>query len=104
MGDASKMSKPLVFLGLAQFVAATAGRNMTKAAYTAVVIGVGAMVLLTIDPSYETAHRSIDVVLWACVAYFAFEWVVRLRHAMTEAGLTEVRFRFDFEGTKTIVQ
>ena len=83
MGDASKMSKPLVFLGLAQFVAATAGRNMTKAAYTAVVIGVGAMVLLTIDPSYETAHRSIDVVLWACVAYFAFEWVVRLRHAMT---------------------
>jgi len=85
MGDASKMSKPLVFLGLAQFVAATAGRNMTKAAYTAVVIGVGAMVLLTIDPSYETAHRSIDVVLWACLAYFAFEWLVRLRHAvMTE--------------------
>ncbi len=28
----------------------------------------------------------------------------RLRHAMTIAGLTEVRFRFDFEGTKTIVQ
>jgi D-glycero-alpha-D-manno-heptose-7-phosphate kinase len=28
----------------------------------------------------------------------------RLRHAMTTAGLTEVRFRFDFEGTKTIVQ
>jgi len=28
----------------------------------------------------------------------------RLRHAMTTAGLTEVRFRFDFEGTKTIIQ
>jgi D-glycero-alpha-D-manno-heptose-7-phosphate kinase len=28
----------------------------------------------------------------------------RLRHAMREAGLTEVRFRFDFEGTKVIVQ
>lgn len=28
----------------------------------------------------------------------------RLRHAMREAGLEEVRFRFDFEGTKTIVQ
>src|SRR5438270_295477 len=27
----------------------------------------------------------------------------RLRHAMTAAGLKEVRFRFDFEGTKTIV-
>ena len=28
----------------------------------------------------------------------------KLRHAMMGAGLTEVRFRFDFEGTKTIVQ
>jgi D-glycero-alpha-D-manno-heptose-7-phosphate kinase len=27
----------------------------------------------------------------------------RLRHAMTGAGLSEVRFRFDFEGTKIIV-
>jgi D-glycero-alpha-D-manno-heptose-7-phosphate kinase len=27
----------------------------------------------------------------------------RLRHAMTQAGLAEVRFRFDFEGTKIIV-
>jgi D-glycero-alpha-D-manno-heptose-7-phosphate kinase len=29
---------------------------------------------------------------------------VRLRHAMLQAGLEEVRFRFDFEGTKVIVQ
>ena len=27
----------------------------------------------------------------------------RLRHAMTHAGLEEVRFRFDFEGTKTLI-
>ena len=27
----------------------------------------------------------------------------RLRHAMTSAGLEEVRFRFDFEGTKVLV-
>ena len=26
----------------------------------------------------------------------------RLRHAMTTAGLEEVRFRFDFEGTKVL--
>jgi voltage-gated potassium channel len=89
MGDASKMSKPLVFPGLAQFVAATAGRNMTKLAYVAVLIGVGAMVLVTIDPAFETAHRSISVVLWACQAYFAFEWLVRLRHAVrADRGLT----------------
>jgi D-glycero-alpha-D-manno-heptose-7-phosphate kinase len=28
----------------------------------------------------------------------------RLRHALREAGLEEVRLRFDFEGTKTLVQ
>ncbi len=27
----------------------------------------------------------------------------RLRHTMTKAGLEEVRFRFDFEGTKTLI-
>ena len=27
----------------------------------------------------------------------------RLRHAMSNAGLEEVRFRFDFEGTKTLL-
>ena len=28
----------------------------------------------------------------------------RLRHAMAHAGLEEVRFRFDFEGSKVMVQ
>ena len=27
----------------------------------------------------------------------------RLRHAMAAAGLEEVRFRFDFEGTKVVM-
>ena len=66
---------------MAQFVAAIAGRNMTKAAYVAVTIGVAVMVLLTIAPAYEAAHHWVDAVLWACWAYFAFEWAVRLRHA-----------------------
>jgi D-glycero-alpha-D-manno-heptose-7-phosphate kinase len=35
---------------------------------------------------------------------FYAEDKTRLRHAMINAGMTEVRFRFDFEGTKTIVQ
>ena len=76
------MSKPLVFPALAQFVAATAGRNMTKAAYVAVAAGVVMMVLLTVDPAYEAAHHWVDAVLWACLAFFVFEWVVRLRHAV----------------------
>ena len=78
------MSKPLVSPALAQFVAATAGRNMTKAAYVAVATGVVMMILLTVDPAYEAAHHWVDAVLWACLAFFVFEWVVRLRHALSE--------------------
>jgi len=29
---------------------------------------------------------------------------MKLRHALMNAGLEEVRFKFDFEGTKVIVQ
>jgi D-glycero-alpha-D-manno-heptose-7-phosphate kinase len=35
---------------------------------------------------------------------FYAEDKTRLRRAMTEAGLREVRFRFDFEGTKVVIQ
>jgi D-glycero-alpha-D-manno-heptose-7-phosphate kinase len=35
---------------------------------------------------------------------FYCEEKARLRNAMRQAGLTEVRFRFDFEGTKVISQ
>lgn len=73
------MSKPLIS-ALAQFAAATAGRNMTKAAYVAVTVGLLSMVLLTVNAAYEGAHRWAHVLLWACLAYFVFEWVVRLRH------------------------
>jgi voltage-gated potassium channel len=79
------MSKQFVFPGLAEFAAATARRNMTKAAYVAVACGVGMMVLLTVDPAYEAAHHYVDAVLWGCQAFFIFEWVVRLRHAF-QAG------------------
>lgn len=65
---------------LAQFAAATAGRNMTRAAYVAVAAGVAMMVLLTVAPAYEAAHHWVDAVLWACLAYFIFEWAVRLRY------------------------
>jgi D-glycero-alpha-D-manno-heptose-7-phosphate kinase len=35
---------------------------------------------------------------------FYAEDKVRLRQVMTKAGLREVRFRFDFEGTKIVAQ
>jgi D-glycero-alpha-D-manno-heptose-7-phosphate kinase len=28
----------------------------------------------------------------------------KLRHTLTQAGLKEVRFKFDFEGTKIVIQ
>ena len=82
------MSKRLVHPALAQFIAQTAGRNMTTLAYVAVTVGVSVMVLLTVAPAYEAAHHWVDAVMWMCLAYFVFEWLVRLRHAlMSQRGL-----------------
>jgi voltage-gated potassium channel len=75
------MSKPLAFPALARFAAATAGRDMTRAAYVAVTAGVLMMLLLTVDPAYEAAHHWVNAVLWACLVFFVFEWLVRLRDA-----------------------
>jgi len=67
---------------LTQFVAATAGRNMTRAAYAAVAIGVACMVLLTVIPAHEAAYYWVESILWTCLAFFAFEWVIRIRHSL----------------------
>jgi voltage-gated potassium channel len=83
------MPTPPASAVLAQFMTATAGRNMTKAAYVAVATGIAMMILLTVDPAYQAAYRWIDALLWACLVFFIFEWVVRLRHAVrTHRGLT----------------
>jgi voltage-gated potassium channel len=75
------MSKPHAFTALAQFAAATAGRNMTKAAYVAVATGVIMIVVLTVDPLYGAMHHWLDALLFACLAFFVFEWLTRLHHA-----------------------
>ncbi len=80
------MSKAPAFPALAQFVAATTGRDMTKVTYVIVGCGVGMIVLLTVDPAYEAAHHYVDALLWLCLAFFAFEWLVRLRHAVGAGG------------------
>jgi len=76
------MPKRHILAGFSYLAAATAGRNMTRAAAIAVATGIVMMVLLTVVPAYEAAHRWVDAVLWACLVYFVFEWVVRLRHAI----------------------
>jgi voltage-gated potassium channel len=83
------MSKPIAFPALTQLMAATAGRNMTAAAYVAVAAGVAMILVLTDGPAYQAAHVWVDAVLWACLAFFVFEWVVRIRSArLAERGLS----------------
>ncbi len=100
------MSKPFILPALAQFMATTAGRNMTKAAYIAVAVGVLTMVLLTVNPAYEAAHHWVDALLWACLAYFVFEWLVRLRYAAmsqrTLAYVTSFRGLVDAAGAVAV--
>src|ERR1700759_2851629 len=87
MSDLINTSKPVLPPWLARFVTATAGRNMTRPAYLVVLIGVATMILLTVNPAYEAAHHGVDAILWACLAFFAFEWLVRIRHAvMSQRG------------------
>jgi voltage-gated potassium channel len=82
------MPKPQVPAILVQFTAATAGRNMTKPAYIAVAAGLATLLLLTVNPAYEAAHHWVDTVLWACLAFFIFEFGVRIRHAFLANNLS----------------
>src|SRR5262245_58608976 len=102
MGTASTMSKLPDSSALTRFLTATASRNMTKAAHAAIALGIATMVLLTVNPAYEAAHRWIECVLWACLAFFAFEFLVRLRSAVRNgralAYLTSGRGLLDLAG------
>jgi voltage-gated potassium channel len=80
------MSKPLFRPIPGQFFSVTAARNLTKAVYIAVVVGIAAMVLLTVDPAYEAASRWIGTALWVCLAFFVAEWAVRVHLAAQTDG------------------
>src|ERR1700744_3366719 len=96
MSDLINPSRPALPPLLARFVAAPAGRNMTRPAYLVVLIGVATMVLRTVNPAYEAAHRWDDAILWACLAFFAFEWLVRIRSAATSHRI--VGYLISFRG------
>jgi voltage-gated potassium channel len=108
------MSKPLEFpvlssalsSALARYTNATAGRNMTKAAYVAVVTGVVLMMLLSIEPAYSALHYWINALLFACLVFFIFEWVVRMRQAVqahrVAAYLLSIRGLVDAAGAVAV--
>ena len=76
------MSRPFIFPYLAQLAAIAAGRRVTVASYVIVAIGLIALLVLTVDPAYEAAHHWIEAALWACLAFFALEWLARLVRAV----------------------
>jgi voltage-gated potassium channel len=72
-----------------RFVAMTVGRGMTLPSYIALTLGLVGLVILTFDPKYELAHHWVEILLWLCQAFFALEWIVRLRHAARTDSLRE---------------
>jgi voltage-gated potassium channel len=80
-GHFALMSRPFAFPYLAQLAAAMSGRRMAAASYGVVAMGLLALVILTYGPAYDAAHYWVEAALWACLAFFALEWLARLVRA-----------------------
>lgn len=81
------MTKPPAFSTLARFAAATVDRRVTTASYAAIAAGLAAILALTVEPAYAVAVHWIDALLWGCLAFFVFEWAIRLRHTVRRRQL-----------------
>jgi voltage-gated potassium channel len=83
------MARPFIFPHLAQLAALAAGRRIAAASYVIVAAGLLALVILSVDPAYEAAHRWVEAALWTCLSFFAVEWLARLVRAIrARRGLT----------------
>jgi voltage-gated potassium channel len=76
------MGRPAIFPYLAQFAAAE--RRMAVASYVMVAVGLLGLLILTVEPAYEAAHRWLEAMLWACLGFFVLEWLARLAHRIRE--------------------
>lgn len=72
---------------LREFTAAVAQGKVTLANYVSVISGTGILLFLTVDHTYELTYHTIGGVIWLNIAYFIWEWTVRLRHAAREREL-----------------
>src|SRR5919106_1579795 len=70
------------------YCSAIAAGKVTLASYVSVISGTGILLFLTLDTSYALTHHSIEGIIWINIAYFVWEWAVRIRHA---AGQRELR-------------
>lgn len=55
---------------------------MTTVSYFIVAAGMLALLILTIDPAHAAVGHWLEAALWACLAFFALEWLARLVHAV----------------------
>lgn len=68
------------------YVSAVAAGKVTLASYISVISGTGILLLLSLDTS-EAAFHTVGGVIWINIAYFVWEWAVRLRHAARQREL-----------------
>ena len=60
---------------------ATVTRGLTPATHAAVATGIVALLVVSFEPAYDLGHSWIETLLWMCLGFFVWEWLVRLIHA-----------------------
>lgn len=81
------MWKTRLLEALRDHASAVADGKVTVASYASVISGTGILLFLTIDHSYLLADEIIGGVIWINIAYFIFEWAVRVRRAAQQGEL-----------------
>ncbi|MDR3469432.1 MAG: cyclic nucleotide-gated ion channel [Xanthobacteraceae bacterium] len=82
------MSKlPLLPRLISQTRSGAASWHPTTVTHVALAMGVGALLILTIEPIYAQGRRWIELVLWLCLAVFVWEWTVRLYYSRAKHGV-----------------
>lgn len=64
-----------------------AAGKVTLTEYVSVISGTGILLFSTLETSYTLAHRVVEGVIWINIAYFAWEWLVRLHQAAQQREL-----------------
>lgn len=60
----------------------------TRITHLALVVGMIALLVLTIEPVYARGRFWIELALWLCLAVFAWEWGVRVYYSRAKHGVT----------------
>src|SRR5215212_2551048 len=66
---------------------AVAAGKLTPTGYLSVISGSGILLFLTLDTSYTMAQRFVEGVIWINIAYFVWEWLVKISHAARQREL-----------------